>query len=373
MKRFLLFIGLVILAFLAFFCARGQAPGIQSDIANRTMTSLSAQGLDWANVKADGQNITLTGLAPTQSAKAMAGMIASQVNGVGQIDNQMRVADAAGSGAIAGIETQFTFENGQLTLSGAVPDAATKMDIVSQVKSMFRSVSVVDELVVSSDSMLAGWKETAMVALTQLGEFSQGTISIKGDAISMGGIVDSQASSDYVRKSLDAALNGQFTANYAINIENLPVSEPDHSHAVAVAAPVTPAAPTVVTEAVIAGCQSTFDEALIGQLIRFTTNRAEINAESHALLDSLAAAAKSCPDTHIEIEGHTDSQGSDDYNMMLSQKRAEAVLAYLIDKNVRADRLVAIGYGELQPVADNATASGRASNRRIEFTVKASE
>ncbi|MEE9343820.1 MAG: OmpA family protein, partial [Gammaproteobacteria bacterium] len=234
-------------------------------------------------------------------------------------------------------------------------------------------VSVVDELVVSSDSMLAGWKETAMVALTQLGEFSQGTISIKGDSISMGGIVDSQASSDYVRKSLDAALNGQFTANYAINIENLPVSEPDHSHAVTTAAPATPAAPVVTSEAVIADCQSTFDAALIGQHIRFTTNRAQINAESHALLDSLSAAAKSCPDTHIEIEGHTDSQGSDDYNMMLSQKRAEAVLAYLIDKNVRADRLVAIGYGELQPVADNATASGRASNRRIEFTVKASE
>ncbi len=71
----------------------------------------------------------------------------------------------------------------------------------------------------------------------------------------------------------------------------------------------------------------------------------------------------------VEIGGHTDSQGSDTYNLRLSESRANAVRNYLIQRGVEATRLIAKGYGESMPIAPNTTREGRAKNRRVEFKV----
>ncbi|MEE9492686.1 MAG: OmpA family protein [Gammaproteobacteria bacterium] len=102
----------------------------------------------------------------------------------------------------------------------------------------------------------------------------------------------------------------------------------------------------------------------------FTTDKASIRTQSHRLLDELAIVATSCSSSHIEIEGYTDSRGQDSYNQKLSQRRAGAVLKYLVDAGVPTDRMLAIGYGEEKPVANNETEAGRARNRQIEFKVK---
>ncbi len=75
----------------------------------------------------------------------------------------------------------------------------------------------------------------------------------------------------------------------------------------------------------------------------------------------------------VSVQGHTDSVGTEAGNMRLSQKRAEAVRAYLVQKGVAADRLEAVGYGPTKPIATNKTAKGRALNRRTEFRILASE
>jgi OOP family OmpA-OmpF porin len=80
--------------------------------------------------------------------------------------------------------------------------------------------------------------------------------------------------------------------------------------------------------------------------------------------------AGKCPDASIEIGGHTDSDGSEAYNKRLSQSRASAVKSYLTNKGMSENRLTAVGYGELDPVANNGTKEGKAKNRRIEFKVK---
>ena len=73
------------------------------------------------------------------------------------------------------------------------------------------------------------------------------------------------------------------------------------------------------------------------------------------------------PDITIEIQGHTDSRGGDDYNMRLSGERAEAVRQYLMQQGIAAGRLTARGYGETRPIDTNRTEAGRANNRRVEF------
>jgi len=85
----------------------------------------------------------------------------------------------------------------------------------------------------------------------------------------------------------------------------------------------------------------------------------------------MAGIAANCPNASVSIEGHTDSQGADAYNLNLSEQRAQAVVTYLIDQGVDGTRLSSIGYGESAPIGDNDTPEGRAQNRRIEFNVSA--
>ncbi|KPJ92656.1 MAG: cell envelope biogenesis protein OmpA, partial [Gammaproteobacteria bacterium SG8_15] len=87
-------------------------------------------------------------------------------------------------------------------------------------------------------------------------------------------------------------------------------------------------------------------------------------------LDSVVLVLNEFESTLITVEGHTDSKGSEAYNQKLSENRALSVSDYLIGKGVKQQRLAAIGKGELEPVADNNTISGRAQNRRVELTLE---
>ena len=84
-------------------------------------------------------------------------------------------------------------------------------------------------------------------------------------------------------------------------------------------------------------------------------------------LDELATILRTYENSLLTIEGHTDSKGTDEYNMTLSQKRAAAVRVYLIEKGIAENRLISKGFGETMPIADNNTSAGRAKNRRVEL------
>lgn len=107
--------------------------------------------------------------------------------------------------------------------------------------------------------------------------------------------------------------------------------------------------------------------AIAAQGIYFETDSDVLKVESFANLDNLAKILATYKDANVTIEGHTDSQGDDDHNMELSQKRAIAVKAYLASHGIEDARMTAKGYGETQPVASNDTAEGRAQNRRVTF------
>ncbi len=103
--------------------------------------------------------------------------------------------------------------------------------------------------------------------------------------------------------------------------------------------------------------------------IFFEFDKSTLLSQSEAELDKLVDILSDYPHLKIEISGHTDNVGSDDYNQKLSESRAKSVVDYLIDEDVSADRLSFRGYGSSQPISSNSTDAGRAKNRRVTFTV----
>jgi len=103
--------------------------------------------------------------------------------------------------------------------------------------------------------------------------------------------------------------------------------------------------------------------------ITFDTNSSRLKPEFTDTLDSVALVLEEFPKTMIDIVGHTDATGSEDYNLRLSEDRAAAVRTYLAAKGVSSERMVARGLGESMPIATNDTEAGRAQNRRVELAL----
>ena len=104
--------------------------------------------------------------------------------------------------------------------------------------------------------------------------------------------------------------------------------------------------------------------------VTFKTASADLNSNFYKVLDSVALVLKEFDKTLIDVEGHTDSDGSDDYNQQLSMQRATSVGAYLQSHGVNGQRIVTLGAGESRPVASNDNAEGRQQNRRVELKLQ---
>jgi outer membrane protein OmpA-like peptidoglycan-associated protein len=107
--------------------------------------------------------------------------------------------------------------------------------------------------------------------------------------------------------------------------------------------------------------------------IRFDTNKSTLTPQAQQNLDKLVPILQEYPETNIQIFGYTDSTGTPDYNVALSQKRAETVRWYLVSKGVNSNRFATYGYGIADPIATNETPEGRSQNRRVEFAITANE
>ncbi len=101
--------------------------------------------------------------------------------------------------------------------------------------------------------------------------------------------------------------------------------------------------------------------------ITFATNQSSIQPQFRATLDQVADVLRQYNQTYVDVYGHTDSTGSDSYNLDLSQRRASAVADYLTMRGVQSARLGTRGFGESQPIASNDTEEGKAANRRVEI------
>ncbi|MBO9635447.1 MAG: OmpA family protein [Chitinophagaceae bacterium] len=107
--------------------------------------------------------------------------------------------------------------------------------------------------------------------------------------------------------------------------------------------------------------------------VLFGFDKSDLTPSTENSLNKLVDILKQYPDTYIEVQGHTDSKGTAEYNMNLSQKRATSVANYLIKKGVSSSRITTKGFGFTAPVATNDTDEGRAQNRRVNFLITANE
>ncbi|MET0221891.1 MAG: OmpA family protein [Tardiphaga sp.] len=232
-----------------------------------------------------------------------------------------------------------------LTLSGNVPDDNIHAVIAGASSRKFFSEKVVDNLKTSLGAP-AGFVNAVVPALGALSRLSTGTLVVSDREIRLSGDALYDAAAAQIRAALpkDVPRGWQVKAEISVKPQASPVD------------------PTV--------CQQLFSDLLSKATIRFETGRADIERDSAGLLDRLIEIAFRCPSANIEIAGHTDAEGEEAANQALSEKRAQAVVGYLVQAGLPADRFTAVGYGSAQPLVSNETSDGRAQNRRIEFVVR---
>jgi OOP family OmpA-OmpF porin len=232
-----------------------------------------------------------------------------------------------------------------LTLTGYVPDDNVHAALAAAAARKFFSEKVVDNLK-SSIGAPAGFAAAVVPALGALSRLSTGTLVVSDREVKLSG----DALYDAAAVSIRAGLAKDFPKDWQIKAD---IS-------------VKPAAAPV--DATV--CQQLFSDLLAKGKIQFDSGRATIDPDSAGLLDRLIETALRCPNANIEIAGHTDGDGEDAFNQALSEKRAQAVVDYLVKAGLAADRFTAVGYGSTQPVASNDTDEGKAQNRRIDFVVR---
>lgn len=232
-----------------------------------------------------------------------------------------------------------------VTLTGYVPDNNVHAAITTAAARKFFSEKVVDNLKASVGAP-SGFVSAVVPALGALSRLSTGTLVVTDREVKLSG----DALYDAAEAQIRAGLAKDFPQGWQVKAD---IS-------------VKPAAAGVDSTV----CQQLFSDLLGKGKIRFESGRATIDPDSAGLLDRLIETALRCPTANIEIAGHTDTDGEDAFNQMLSEKRAQAVTDYLVKAGLPANRFTAIGYGSSQPVASNDTDEGKAQNRRIDFLVK---
>jgi OmpA-OmpF porin, OOP family len=232
-----------------------------------------------------------------------------------------------------------------MTLSGNVPDDNIHAVIAGTSSRKFFDEKVVDNLK-NSIGAPSGFVNAVVPALGALSRLSTGTLLVSDREIKLSG----DALYDAAAAQIRATLPKEVPPGWQVKAE------------ISVKPQAGPVDPTV--------CQQLFTDLLSKGTIRFETGRADIDRDSAGLLDRLVEIAMRCPTANIEVAGHTDAAGEEVANQALSEKRAQAVINFLVQAGLSANRFTAAGFGSTQPLASNDTSDGRAQNRRIEFLVR---
>jgi len=235
---------------------------------------------------------------------------------------------------------------GLLQLRGRVSDELSRATAESFARARFGSDSIyvgarIDE------TLPRDWPVRVLTALEALSKLSNGAVIVEPDMLRISGNTgNSEASAEISRLLVDKLGDAE---RFEIDVTYQEKLDP-------IAGIPTPEE-----------CEAEINDILTTQKINFEPGSATPDSTARGIIDDIAEILKACGDIRMEIGGHTDSQGRDEMNQQLSQSRAQAVLNALRERRVLTANITATGYGEAEPVADNATEEGREANRRIEF------
>jgi OOP family OmpA-OmpF porin len=203
------------------------------------------------------------------------------------------------------------------------------------------------------------WQVAGAFALEQARNLRTGSVRIVDQSFSIEGeAVDSAAGA-----AMMAAARQGLPGGLRLNVANVRSARAGETASIA---------PVPVVPALLSAeqCQTRLAEEMARNPIEFERNQSDILAASKPLLERLVATLRRCPETQVEVAGHTDSRGAAATNARLSRERAAAVADWLVQAGIPERRLKAVGFGDSRPIASNDTDEGRQRNRRIEFTVR---
>jgi OOP family OmpA-OmpF porin len=199
------------------------------------------------------------------------------------------------------------------------------------------------------DDLPEGWSTRALAGLEALSHLASGSVTVTEDGMALRGRTGQREAEAMLASLLAERLGPGARAEIAVDyveeldpLLNIPTAE---------------------------DCVEALNAVLDVEKITFAPGEAVIEDGASDQIAALAAQLRDCRRSAFEVEGHTDSQGREVMNLELSQARAEAVRLALIGRGVPPAQLVAEGYGETRPIADNGTAEGRETNRRISFSL----
>lgn len=238
-----------------------------------------------------------------------------------------------------------TLDPDRLLLEGFVPSEAVADDLVESARLKFGSLRIDNRMTVAGGAP-EGFSAAADAVLQGLSRLDGGVATLSDMESTLTGNAFSAAASGEIADQLGTALPEAFSLRETIGQLPLPSENLNGTE-----------------------CQGQIDRIASQNSVLFDTGEARIQYHSRGFLDRIAFLARKCPGVRLEISGHTDADGETDANLALSERRAEAVMAYMVDAGVARSRLVSVGYGESDPVADNETEAGKAANRRIEFRI----
>ncbi|PKO44647.1 MAG: cell envelope biogenesis protein OmpA [Betaproteobacteria bacterium HGW-Betaproteobacteria-4] len=243
-----------------------------------------------------------------------------------------------GLGAGSVLAQEKTGEQGErVTVSGTVPDEASKVAILERLRSVYGAANVVDKLEVGGVVPPPNWTENMTKVLTDnLKQVHKGQMQVNGTHIAVKGNVANEALRQQVVSQMATSLNPTYSIDNALVA---PSGEAQH----------------------------VLDKTLANRVVEFESGSANLTPLGKAVLDEMYGAIRQIGTPKVMLVGHTDSQGGRPGNIALSLARANTVRTYLASKGIPAETLSASGVGPDQPVASNDTVEGRARNRRIEF------
>ncbi|MCB9390115.1 MAG: BON domain-containing protein [Acidimicrobiia bacterium] len=289
------------------------------------LSALDDAGLDTVGVSVSGDTATLTGEVATVEDKDDAEDLALAHPAIGSVDNKLTVPDAVGQDAAKEViddldlDVDVLIKGSTATLTGVVPTAADS-EKVEGIAAAFEGIDTVDNQLVTLFSEV----ETTL---------------------SSNGFDDVSFELDDYDVTLDGSVNSEN------NLERLDTAMADVVGIGEVTNDVT-----VTTNPL----EESLRELFADSPVEFASGSATLPAAAQAQLDEAATIINDAPGVDIEVAGYTDNVGNDELNKILSEGRARAVVKYLVDQGVDAERIYAIGYGEARPIAPNDTEAGRA-------------